>query len=53
MLVSAENYEKQYCFSISVVSQIGGIILTKVICNIASGAKLNRLQKVLNRRILY
>ena len=41
MLVSAGNYEKQYCSSISVVSQIGGIILMIVICNIASGAKLN------------
>ena len=41
MLVSAGNYEKQYCFSILVVSQMGGIILMEVICNIASGAKLN------------
>ena len=41
MLVSAGNYEKQYCSSISVVSQIGGITSMEVICNIASGAKLN------------
>ena len=30
MLVSAGYYEKQYCSSISVVSQIGGIILMNI-----------------------
>ena len=44
MLVSAGNYEKQYCSSRSAVSQIGGIcidvdVFMNVICNLASGVK--------------
>ena len=44
VLVSAGNYEKQYCSSRSAVSQIGGIcidvhVFMNVICNLASNAK--------------
>ena len=44
MLVSAGNYEKQYCSSRSAVSEIRGIcfdvhVCLNVICNLASDAK--------------
>ena len=44
MLVSAGNYEKQYCSSRSAVSQIGGIcidvhVFMNAICNLASDDK--------------